>query len=127
MLTEAMGDQIKWSDYLTDLSIKVPDGVWLTNVNANETAGPGGTTPASAAPGLIDPGIGSITFSCTAFSHDDVAAWLDMLSKERGWATPYFTNSTEALIGSKTIYNFSSSVNITSAAPNGRYAAKTGN
>ncbi|MBV9293486.1 MAG: PilN domain-containing protein, partial [Frankiales bacterium] len=75
MLTQAMGDQIKWSDYLTDLSIKVPDGVWLTNVNANETAGPGGTTPASTAPGLIDPGIGSITFSGTAFSHDDVAAW----------------------------------------------------
>ena len=35
MLAQAMGPEIRWSYYLTDLSLKVPDHVWLTSVNAS--------------------------------------------------------------------------------------------
>jgi Tfp pilus assembly protein PilN len=129
MLAEAMGAQVKWSDYLTDLSLKVPEGVWLTNMAVTENAGPGGTATSTTtdATGLVDPGIGQVTFTGTAFSHDQVAAWLDMLSKERGWADPYFTSSVESAIGAKSVVNFSAQATLKPAAQDGRFAPKTGN
>jgi len=29
-LSQAMGDEIRWSSYLNDLSLRIPDHVWLT-------------------------------------------------------------------------------------------------
>ncbi|MDQ1696110.1 MAG: type pilus assembly protein PilN [Frankiaceae bacterium] len=132
MLAQAMGSEVRWSRYLTDLSLKVPDDVWLTSIGATQTvtgftsAAPGAAPPVSAAPGLGTPGIGSITFSGMAFSHDDVATWLDVLARERGFADPYFTNSTETTVGPKTLTGFSSSVVVTDDAKSGRYAAPAG-
>ena len=130
MLQQAMGSEIRWSYYLTDLSLKVPDNVWLTNVSATEATGLSATAPTAVAgaatPSLVPTGIGSITFGGVAFSHDDVATWLDVLAKERGWADPYFTNSTETTIGPKTFTNFTSSVVVTDSAKSNRYAAPAG-
>lgn len=130
MLAQAMGSEVRWSFYLNDLALKVPDNVWLTNVSATESAGlasnatNGAVTPGAAA--LTNAGIGTITFSGVAFSHDDVATWLDVLARERGFTNAYFTNSTEAFIGTKKVADFQSSVNITDAAKSGRYSAPAG-
>lgn len=121
ILQQAMGDEIRWSFYLEDLSLKVPSNVWLTNVSATETTS-GASASASAAPGTTA-GIGSITFTGVAFSHDDVATWLDVLAKEKGYTSAYFTNSAEGLIGSRKIVNFTSSVVLTPSAESGRYTA----
>ena len=123
MLAHAMGPEIRWSFYLTDLSLKVPDHVWLSSVNATETT-PGSATPAAAAVGsaaVTPAGIGTITFGGVAFNHDDVATWLDTLAKERGYTNVYFTNSTKAKIGPRDVVNFTSSVTLTQAALSGRY------
>jgi Tfp pilus assembly protein PilN len=120
MLTQAMGSEIRWSYYLTDLSLKVPDHVWLTSVTATETPAPTAGAAAAAGP-LASPGIGTVTFAGTAFSHDDVATWLDALAKERGYTNAYFSSSTKAKLGPRDIVNFSSSVTLTQAALSGRY------
>jgi Tfp pilus assembly protein PilN len=121
MLAQAMGSEIRWSYYLTDLSLKVPDHVWLTNVTATETVAGAGAAPAPAVASVLPAGIGTVSFSGTAFSHDDVATWLDALAKERGYSNAYFTNSTRAQIGPRDVVNFQSSVTLTSAALSGRY------
>jgi Tfp pilus assembly protein PilN len=122
MLSQAMGDEVDWSTYLSDLSLRIPDHVWLTNLALTQTA------PAAPVPGATTPaGIASITFSGTAFSHDDVATWLDMLAKEKGFANAYFSNSTKALIGQKPVVNFSSSVDVTDVAKSGRFTKPAGN
>src|SRR3954466_4159246 len=36
MLMQAMSQEIGWSNYLADLSLRVPDRVWLTNLQATE-------------------------------------------------------------------------------------------
>jgi Tfp pilus assembly protein PilN len=121
MLASAMGDEVDWSSYLSDLSLRIPDHVWLTNLALTQTgAAPavGSTTPT---------GIAQITFGGTAFSHDDVATWLDMLAKEKGFANAYFSNSTKALIGKKSVVNFQSSVDVTDAAKSGRFTKPAGN
>jgi len=124
MLKQAMGPEIRWSYYLTDLSLKIPQNVWLTNVTASEAqAGAAGAAPTST---VLPAGIGTVTLSGVAFSHDDVATWLDALAKEHGFTNVYFTNSTEAAIGPKSVVNFTSSVTLTQAALSGRYTAVEG-
>jgi Tfp pilus assembly protein PilN len=124
MLRQAMGQEIRWSYYLTDLSLKVPDHVWLNSVTAAETAG--SAAPAPAAGAVTPAGIGTVTFAGVAFSHDDVATWLDTLAKERGYTNAYFTNSTKAKLGPRDVVNFSSSVTLTQAALSGRYSKVEG-
>ena len=123
MLKQAMGPEIRWSYYLTDLSLKIPQNVWLTNLTANEQSS---AAPAAGAAALTSAGVGTVTFAGVAFSHDDVATWLDALAKERGFTNAYFTNSTQATIGPKPVVNFSSSVTLTQAALSGRYTAVEG-
>ena len=119
VLQKAMGDEIRWSYYLEDLSLKIPSNVWLNNVSATEGAAGAANSGAAAATGAV----GSITFAGVAFSHDDVATWLDVLAKEKGFTNPYFSSSTEGLLGTRKIVNFSSSVVLTPAAESGRYTA----
>ena len=126
MVAQAMGQEIDWSTYLSDLSLRIPDNVWLTNVTATETDTGLAGAAAPAAGSLLATGIGSITFAGTAFSHDDVATWLDMLAKEKGFASAYFSNSTRGLIGSKRVVNYSSSVTLTDDAKSGRYTQPAG-
>jgi len=120
MLSSAMSPEIRWSYYLEDLSLRIPNNVWLTNVAATETTSSTSGAPAAAG------NLGSITFAGVAFSHDDVATWLDVLAKEKGWTSPYFSSSTEGLIGTRKVVNFSSSVVLTNAAKSGRYTSASG-
>jgi Tfp pilus assembly protein PilN len=122
MLTRAMGSEIRWSYYLTDLSLRVPSNVWLTNVTATES-GPGAVgAPTTAVPSpLVQSGIGTVQFSGVAFSHDDVASWLDALAKEKGFTQVYFSSSTKGLIGTRPVVNFVSQASLSAAALSGRY------
>lgn len=130
MLQTAMGQEVRWSNYLADLSLRIPDRVWLTNVTATESntglAASGAAPAAAGGGGLGTPGIGTMTFSVTAFSHDDVASWLDMLAKEKGFADPYFSNSTKAKIGNKKVVNSTTSTVLTDEAKSGRYTKPAG-
>ena len=124
MLVQAMAPEIRWSYYMTDLSLRIPDHVWLTNVTASEASAQPTTSTTSSA--LTQPGIGSVTFAGIAFSHDDVATWLDSLAKERGFTNVYFSNSTKGQLGPRSIVTFTSSVSLSQAALSGRFTAVEG-
>lgn len=120
LLRDAAGGEILWSSYLTDLSLRIPDSVWLTKVTVSAVVVPAGGTATMAA------GIAQISFEGTALSHDDVARWLDAIAKERGWTNPYFAKSEEKLIGSRKTYDFTSTVTVTADALSGRYTKPSG-
>ena len=125
MLGTAMGDEIRWSTYLNDLSLRIPDHVWLTNIAATQNTA--GALPTSTTSSLTaSTAIGNVTFTGVAFSHDDVATWLEMLAKEKGFSNPYFTNSTESTIGPRIVDDFTSSVDLSDAAKSGRYTKPAG-
>ena len=44
-------------------------------------------------PSYLVPGVGAVTFDGQAMKHNDVAAWLDSLAKQKGYTQPYFTES----------------------------------
>jgi Tfp pilus assembly protein PilN len=124
LLQQAMGQEIRWSYMLNDLSFRIPSNVWLTTIEATENTSVGGTTTTDpAAVGTL----GTVVFSGQAFKHDDVAAWLDSLAKEKGFSDPTFSNSTEGLIGLRPVVNFGSSVDLTSSALSNRYVNKAVN
>lgn len=127
-LRTAMGGEVQWSHYLNDLSLTIPKNVWLTNITVNLTAATasGVSSGAAAPPGaggnpIATPGIGAMTATGTAFSHDDVARWLRSLARQNGYADPYFSNSTVSAAGVRRTVTFSSSVTITAAALSHRF------
>lgn len=122
LLAQAMGQEIQWSNYLNDLSLKIPQNVWLTSLTATE--GTNGAAPASATGGVSS--IGSVSFSGVTFTHNDVATWLESLATEKGYANPYFSSSTEGTTDGKKTVTFSSSVTLTPQALSGRYTTQAG-
>jgi Tfp pilus assembly protein PilN len=124
MLTQAMGEEVLYSRFMSDLSLSMPENVWLKNVNFTQTTA---ATPAAATgAGLMTPGIGTVTFTGIGFKHDDVAVWLESLASQKGYANPYFGSSTEALLGTRKIVNFTSTTTLTPAAYSGNYSKPAG-
>ncbi|GAC1323695.1 MAG: hypothetical protein NVSMB13_04000 [Mycobacteriales bacterium] len=118
MLRTALSNEVLWSHYLNDLSLSMPNNVWLTSVAITQ---PTGAAPPAASTVLGDPGIAKVTFAGVGLVHDDVANWLESLAKEKGYSSPYFSNSTEGLIGTRKTVTFSSNVTVTKDALSGRY------
>ena len=120
-LTTAMGDEIRFSQLLNDLSLSVPSNIWLSSVGYT-TAPPVsvGTATGTA------PALGAFTVAATAFSHDDVAAWLESIAGLKTYDSPYFANSTESLLGTKPIVTFSATATLTAKAQSGRYNKPAG-
>lgn len=124
-LTEAMGKEVRWSYFMNDLSLRTPNKVWLTTMTVTQNVEPA-PTAAAPVPGLLQPGIGTVTFDGKGYAHNDVAAWLDALAKQKGLTQPYFTSSTAELIGDERAVSFSSQATITEEALSGRFTQKAG-
>ena len=120
-LAGAMATEVLWSSYLHDMTLTIPENVWLTTYTV-ALQGAGATGGAAPGTAVLDPGLGTITIVGTAFSHNDVASWLESLAKQKGYANPYFTQSSEARIGSREVVNFTSTVTVTPASLANRYA-----
>lgn len=119
MLTEAMGEEVRYSRFLSDLSLTVPENVWVKSLTFSQA-------PATPAVGSTEPGVGTVTVSGVGFSHDDVAVWIESLAGQEGYTNPYFSASTEALIGPRSVVNFESTATLTPAALSGAYTTPAG-
>jgi Tfp pilus assembly protein PilN len=119
---QAMGQEIRYSFLLKDLSLSMPAGVWLSNVTVTQTVDPT-TTPPTGAWGT--PALGTVTFSGTTLTLPQVAGWLETLGRQRGYTDPYLTSATQVTTPI-TGYQFTSSVALTSKALSNRYSAKAG-
>lgn len=119
MLTQAMGQEVRYSQLMNDLSLRVPENVWVKNLTFTQGAAP---TPV----GSSTPGIGTVAVTGIAFSHDDVAVWLESLAGQKAYADPDFSSSSEFLIGTRKAVNFTSTANLTQAALSGRFTKPAG-
>ena len=117
MLVTAMGPEVRFSHVLSDLSLTIPDNVWLTSLNYSET-GPSATSDPNA--------IGTMSVSAVGFAHDDVAVWLDAVAAQPNYINPDFASSTEGLIGTRKTVTFGSSAQLSQAALSHRYTVAAG-
>ena len=126
-LSRAMGQAVRWSFFLNDLSLKTPSKVWLTKVTVEQSSDPAAAAVATATgPAYLEPGIGTVTFEGYGYRHNDVASWLSMLGRQKGLSQPYFTKSEEELIGSDSPVRFESQATVTEDALWGKYTQKAG-
>ena len=124
-LATAMGDEIRYSQLLSDLSLSIPSTVWLKSLSFASAAPAPGAAPTATYGGATQ--VGLLTVNGTGFSHDDVALWLEALARmDKTYANPYFASSTEALIGTRPSVNFSSTAVLLSTAESNRYKTAPG-
>jgi Tfp pilus assembly protein PilN len=115
VLAEAMGQEVRFSSFLRDLSLTVPDDVQLADTTFTQAVGPD-----------PDGGIGTVTFSGIAASHDDVAVWLETLAAQQGYANPTISGSTAEVAEGRRKVTFTSSVSLTPDALSHRYSTPAG-
>jgi Tfp pilus assembly protein PilN len=116
LLVQAMGQEVRYSGFLNDLSQTVPEKVWITEVTYNQASAP--TSPGA---------VGTVSFSGVAKAHNDVAAWLDAQSKQLGFATMYLQSSDAVLIDGQQAVNWTATVQLTTKALSERYTTADGN
>ena len=127
-LSQAMGQEVRWSYFLNDLSLRIPSKVWLTEMVVTQTVDPAApaAVTTTGADQYLKAGLGQVTFTGRGSSHNDVAAWLNALAKQKGLTQPYFTSSTKEPIGDTDAVTFSSQATITEEALSKRYTDKAG-
>jgi Tfp pilus assembly protein PilN len=89
--TSAMGSDVLWYRYLSDVDGALPAGVTLSAVtfvvNTNATAAGALANPLSSA------GVGAITMSGSAGQYDQVATWLEAITKITGFSSPMLSSA----------------------------------
>jgi Tfp pilus assembly protein PilN len=130
LATSALSGQVAWSGVLRDISMVIPNKMWLTGMNATLTSGttaplaPSGTpTTTPAAPAPVAPTlIGTIQFQGMASDYPTVARWLQRLEQVNGWVNSWATNAlrqssdaTSTQINADKV-QFSASVDLTTEA-----------
>lgn len=123
VLSEAMGNEVRWSYLLNDISLRMPSDVFLTSLQVTETAAVGTPPPVK---GSTPVQIGTISFGNVGFKHDDVATWLDSLAKEHGFSDPLFTSSVEQAAGTRGYVTFATTADVMSDRLSYRYVQTAG-
>jgi type IV pilus assembly protein PilN len=117
-LSAAMGHEVRFSFILNDLSMTIPNKVWLHTATITQDVD--ATSPPVGSWG--NTGIATLTVDGFAYNYPDVAAWLQMLGKGKYYTDPYFSDAHQGdPIAGKPNVLFSSSVIITDKAYSGRY------
>lgn len=130
-LATAMGNEVRYSYLLNDLSLSINKNVWLTSMAVTQTdtpvVAPAGT-PGAPVTGWAKPSIAKVTFAGTALSYNDVAAFLDFLAGGKNYSDPFVTaiNASDPIGNTKT-FTFMASVGVTKAAYTHRYDSKAVN
>lgn len=127
-LSSVMAQDVRWYDYLSNLAVTAPTGLWLTSWKAT-VADP---AAASATP-AVDPTTGlpftantqaTLSFSATTSDEADVVSWLRLLTATPGLAGSGATALTRTAVGDQPVITFDSSASMTDAALSRRYPAK---
>ena len=107
----ALAPEIVWANYLADLSVTIPENVWLTSMSVTS-----GSAAVPATNPLGTPGIGTVTFEGRAMKHNDVATWLERLAGQKGYADSSFSKSDVQELDEQEYVQFSSTVTVTADA-----------
>jgi Tfp pilus assembly protein PilN len=117
-LTQAMSQEVRYSFVLNDLSLGMPQGVWLTNVTIAQPVDAPGST--KGAWGNVSQG--TVTMQGSASNLPQVAGWLQALAAQKSYTDPYLqTTQGTGTASSSGSYTFTSSVGISDRALSHRY------
>jgi Tfp pilus assembly protein PilN len=119
----AMGQEIRYSFVLNDLSLTIPSDVWLKTITVTQNVD--GATPITTQLGST--AVASVTVTGVGRKQNNTAAWLSSLTKSDYYVDPYFSSSAVGEpINDKNVIEFSSTVGITDEAYSNRYSKSGG-
>jgi Tfp pilus assembly protein PilN len=103
-LGTALGRRVSWDRVLRELSLVLPEDIWLTSLSARSPASPASAAPAPAkAPGAAPTGL---TINGYTYSHESVARLLSRLSVLPDLTNVQLQSSTLARVGTQSIVQF---------------------
>jgi Tfp pilus assembly protein PilN len=86
----AMGTDVRWYRFLTELAINTPSGTQLKSVSITMNDS---TAPTAATVPLSTAGLGTVSVTGTAVNFPDVAAWLEAVNKVTGLTSSTFDSA----------------------------------
>jgi Tfp pilus assembly protein PilN len=122
LLHDTLGGTVEWSGVLHDLSLVMPQQMWLSSMTGTvntAAAGSTGAVPATAPSGTGATSgklVGSIQFEGDAMDKETVALWLTKLETVRGWVNSWLSQLQETTVGVTPVVSFSTSIDLSKAA-----------
>src|SRR5207249_1087728 len=96
---QALTNQVRWSGVLRDISMVIPNTMWLTGMNgtvSDVTAPAGAATPGTGTPPSVQGAetlVGSIQFQGVASDNPTIALWLSRLVRVNGWENSWLSTA----------------------------------
>jgi Tfp pilus assembly protein PilN len=118
---QALQNEVRWSGVLRDVSMVIPNQMWLTGLSGTITEvspSSGGAAPATGtAPAVAGPQtqVGTIQFSGMASDNPTLALWLSRLVRVRGWENSWLSTAqktTDPNNGASSKMQFATSVDL---------------
>lgn len=113
LLDQLTAREVRWSGVLADISLVIPNNVWLNGFTGSLTAG---DQPQAAAQPGVPAVIGDVQMAGSTFEHIDVAQWLARLAGVDRFLFPYISLSSRGELFGVDIVNFNSSVQLNELA-----------
>ena len=113
LIQGALANTIRWSGILRDVSLVLPDRMWLTSLSGTLTT----TAPTDPLPpGTVAPTgtglLGTIQFQGSSLDEPTLALWLTRLEQVPGWVNPWLSSAVEAAVANTEVFQFSTSVDL---------------
>lgn len=127
-LETAMTDDVEWYQYVADLAVAAPPGLWLTAWSATMTdpATAAVIDPATASVTMPDgPDLASLTISGSSQDEDQIPDWLEILDAMPGLRGAYASSLTRTAVDDTPVITFESSASMGQDARSNRYTEKT--
>ncbi len=124
-LATVMADDVSWYQYLADLSVSTPPGLWLTSWTATMTdpAAAAAVDPSVAAVTAPDgPDLATLTIGGSSQDERQVPDWLEVLDRTPGLRGAYASSLTRSAIDETPVLTFESSASMAQSARSDRYA-----
>jgi Tfp pilus assembly protein PilN len=103
-LTAALGHRVAWDRVLREVSLVLPDDVWLTQLSAFSPKPPTGNATAATAPGAVPQGFSMAGYT---YSHDAVARLITRLSVVPGLQNVWLERSLRTKLVGRHVITFS--------------------
>ncbi len=127
-LETVMTDDVAWYQYVADLAVAAPPGLWLTSWSATvaDPATEAAVDPATAAVTMPDGlDLASLTIGGSSQSENQVPTWLETLDAMPGLRGAYASSLTRTAVDETPVITFESSASMAQDARSNRYAKKT--
>lgn len=123
-VSSALGNEVRWSFFLNDIALMMPDGVSLDTLNVTSLAPGAAPAAQDSVTGQGGLAVGQWTVTAKAMGYPKVAQWMDSMSRLKTLNSLAVSGMSVAEEQGVKVVPFSATATITPQALSQRYSAK---